>query len=255
MRTPYKACPLCDGTDLAEVATASCSSHPLYHKPLPAVMRWVSCQSCRHVFTDGYFTRHALSILFERANESQRPGDQAEQKRGVWARTVARVAELKSAGSWLDVGFGDGSALFVAAEWGYQAHGVDVRKSVVDEMRALGFSVQQGTLATVTDSFDIVSMFDVLEHTNFPKVELVEAHRVLNLDGLLIVSCPNMGCFAWNALDAEGANPYWGEIEHYHNFTRDRLCRLLAECGFEFVSFNVSERWRLGMEIIARKVS
>lgn len=218
-------------------------------------MFWRTCNTCRHVFTAGYFTQRGLAVLFAESNESQRPGDHAEQKRLVWARTVARVAEIKPQGVWLDVGFGDGSAMFTAAEWGYQVEGVDVRHDVVDGMRSLGFTAHHGTTSDIVGGFDIVSMFDVLEHTPYPAAELARAHELLNPDGLLIVSCPNMGCFAWEVLDAQGVNPYWGEIEHYHNFTRQRLADLLDACGFEVVSFNVSERWRLGMEIIARKVA
>ena len=46
--------------------------------------------------------------------------------------------------------------------------------------------------------------------------------------------------------------PYWAEIEHYHNFDRASLYKLLAECGFEPVSYGVSDRYRCTMEVVAR---
>jgi protein O-GlcNAc transferase len=54
-------------------------------------------------------------------------------------------------------------------------------------------------------------------------------------------------------LRANGVNPYWGEIEHYHNFFRKRLCALLQEHGFKPVEYHISERARVGMEVIAVK--
>jgi hypothetical protein len=54
-------------------------------------------------------------------------------------------------------------------------------------------------------------------------------------------------------LHANGANRYWGEIEHYHNFSRGRLYALLKEHGFQPVEYSVSERHRAGMEVIASK--
>lgn len=254
MRTPYVGCPLCQSEDTVGLVSVDCSGRPQFRRPLPDRMNWCGCNDCGHVFVDGYFTAEALAILFDESNESLRPGDHAEQKRLVWARTVARVAEFKSQGRWCDVGFGDGAAMFTAAEWGYEVEGVDIRKHVVEAMRSLGFTAHHGTTADVTGPFDIVSMFDVLEHTPFPSDELRNARDLLNPGGLIVISCPNMGCFTWDVLDAQQVNPYWGEIEHYHNFTRQRLVDLLDLCGFEFVSFNVSDRWRLGMEIIARKV-
>ena len=48
-------------------------------------------------------------------------------------------------------------------------------------------------------------------------------------------------------------NPYWGELEHYHNFSRDRLFALLDDSGFAVVDYDVSVRYYSCMEIIARK--
>jgi len=72
--------------------------------------------------------------------------------------------------------------------------------------------------------------------------------------GALFVSMPNMDSIVWRALDGTGANPYWGELEHYHNFTRARLVGLLQSQGFKFAEYNISERYRSCMEVIALKV-
>ena len=94
-------------------------------------------------------------------------------------------------------------------------------------------------------------MADVLEHMPYPKVGLEAAHRLLQPGGVLLVSIPNMGSAVWKAMDDGNANPYWGEIEHYHNFDRERLYALLAEGGFEPVRYGVSHRYRACMEVIA----
>ncbi len=100
----------------------------------------------------------------------------------------------------------------------------------------------------------MISLADVLEHMPFPKQGLAAAHRLLQSDGVLFVSMPNYGCMAWHLLDAGNANPYWGELEHFHNFSRARLSALLIEQGFEPVQYAVSERYRVCMELIARRV-
>jgi len=86
-------------------------------------------------------------------------------------------------------------------------------------------------------------------------VGLQAAHRLLQTGGVLLISMPNSGSMVWKALDANNANPYWGEIEHYHNFERDRLYALLAECGFKPVRYGISQRYRVCMEVIAVKVA
>jgi hypothetical protein len=65
---------------------------------------------------------------------------------------------------------------------------------------------------------------------------------------------PNYNSPIWRELDAKNANPYWAELEHFHNFSRERLNKLLRENGFEPVHFGISERYRVCMEVIARRV-
>ena len=99
----------------------------------------------------------------------------------------------------------------------------------------------------------MVSLADVIEHFAFPRQALEHAATLLAPRGLLFVSTPNMDSAVWRALDAQQANPYWGELEHFHNFSRQRLYSLLEEHGFEVVHYSVSERYRVCMEVIARR--
>jgi len=97
-------------------------------------------------------------------------------------------------------------------------------------------------------------MADVLEHMPFPKPALLHAHKLLQKAGVLFVSMPNLDCMAWKLLDKAKKNPYWGELEHYHNFGRQRLYKLLEETGFRPVNYCISERYRLCMEVTALRV-
>ena len=80
------------------------------------------------------------------------------------------------------------------------------------------------------------------------------AHRLLQSKGILFLSMPHFDCPAWRLLDLANANPYWGELEHFHNFSRQRLDSLLREAGFELLSYAVSERYRICMEVTARRL-
>ena len=69
----------------------------------------------------------------------------------------------------------------------------------------------------------------------------------------ITMSLPNIENKLWQTLDQSFNNPYWGELEHYHNFGRSGLYRLLRDTGFEPVGYSVSERYRVGMQILAVK--
>ena len=75
-------------------------------------------------------------------------------------------------------------------------------------------------------------MADVLEHMPFPGEALAAARRLLEDNGRLFVSSPNRETAVWKALDQMQANPYWGELEHFHNFSRAGMVGLLKAHGF-----------------------
>jgi SAM-dependent methyltransferase len=257
-RIPYQACPLCDAPPGREAMVADCTGHELYKPALPARQRWLQCAKCGHVHVDGYFTPEALALVFSATNENQTPGYDVEGQRDLWARVVDSVAAVrgKSAGRWLDIGFGNGALLMTAAEYGFDVAGLDLRSDSVARMRAFGFEAHAIALEDYRPAhpFGVVSMADVLEHMPFPRPALRRVRELLEPAGVLFLSMPNMDATVWRMLTETGANPYWGEIEHYHNFGRRRLYALLEECGFAPVRYGVSNRYRACMEVIARRM-
>jgi SAM-dependent methyltransferase len=251
-RQLYDGCPLC-GAALAHLRDDDCSRHPLYHPAIPRTMRWMQCQRCGHVCTDGYFTSEACDIIFSKTHDRQQPGYDFERQRLAWSRVVSRVANITSEGGWLDVGFGNGSLLFTAQEWGFAAVGLDLRPSSVDTIRQLGVEAYCVDLVEFQPGrpFSVISMADVLEHMPYPLTGLMAARQLMSPGGALFLSMPSFNCPVWRFLDALKSNGYWSELEHYHNFSRARLYDLLREAGFKPVSYDVSDRYPVCMEVIA----
>lgn len=254
-RIPFGKCPLCECPDLADAATGDCSAHPLYHSSLSPLIRWKRCTACAHVFTEGYYTDEASKLIFSRTHEPQEAGADMEQQRFASAHIVEKVLPYVSSGTWLDVGFGNGSLLFTAQEYGFRPLGLDLRAANVRAMAAFGIEAhcQDITELSLQSRCAVISMADVVEHVPYPKAPLRAAHQLLAGAGVLFISMPNMESVLWQTLDRQTANPYWAEIEHYHNFGRSRLYALLREVGFEPLRYGVSERYRACMEVIARK--
>lgn len=254
-RVPFGACPLCDSAALKDCATADCSKHPLYDSSLPADMHWKQCAECAHVFTDGYFSEDTCKQIYSRTNENQQLGFDVERQRHISSRMIEKVLPYVTEGTWLDVGFGNGSLLFTAQEYGFAPVGLDLRPDNARKMATLGIPTYCEDLTNLHLGFKcaVISMADVLEHMPYPKDGLNAAHQLLSDGGVLLLSMPNMDSIVWKVLDQQQVNPYWGEIEHYHNFTRSRLFDLLRETGFEPLRYGVSERYRVSMEVVARK--
>jgi SAM-dependent methyltransferase len=255
-RIAFGKCPLCDSPSLTDSVTGNCAKHPLYHSSLNPVIRWKQCGKCAHVFTDGYFTESVCKLIYSKTNEHQQVGFELEKQRITSSHIVEKVLPYAAEGHWLDVGFGNGSLLFTVQEYGFVPVGLDLRADTVRLMASLGIESHcvDITRFSFKSRFSVISMADVLEHMPYPKNGLKAAHALLADRGVVFISMPNLESAVWQALTANKVNPYWDELEHYHNFSRSRLYALLREFGFEPVRYGISERYRACMEIIARKI-
>ena len=151
-RIRYTACPLCQSTDIRALATVNCTGHAMWREPLEPYISWVECGSCDHVFTEGYFTEAALDhIARQHPRYMQVVGNDIEYHRNISAKMVQRVVEalgLPDDRLWLDIGFGNGSLLMTAKEFGFEVFGIDLRKKNVEDLQELGIPAHHGTLAS-----------------------------------------------------------------------------------------------------------
>jgi SAM-dependent methyltransferase len=254
-RILYASCPLCESTQMVNHAMGHCAHHPSYNAALSPHIQWRQCQTCSHVFTEGYYTQAACQLIFSKTLEHQAVGHNLEHNRLISSRMVEKVLPYAAQGAWLDVGFGNASLLFTAQEYGFTPIGLDLRQSNVEALRSAGVTAHCADLAQVelSQPCAVISMADVLEHIPYPQTALTAAGRLLQPGGALLLSMPNSENAVWRAMDSQNANPYWGEMEHYHNFSRTRLYALLQSHGFEPVRYGISERYRVCMEVVALK--
>ncbi len=108
---------------------------------------------------------------------------------------------------FLDIGCGPGLLLQAAQEKGWDATGVEVSAWAVTEGKKKGLRIFAGPLpeaAFSDDSFDIISMFDVLEHIPYPVQYVREIRRILARTGVVVTETPNVaGFFAKNLYKAD----------------------------------------------------
>jgi len=97
----------------------------------------------------------------------------------------------------------------------------------------------------------VISMADVVEHEAFPLESLRCARELINYPGMLLISMPNASAPLWHSMNAANQNPYRAEINHFHNFTRENLYAALKKTGFRPIHYNISERYRCCMEVLA----
>lgn len=136
----------------------------------------------------------------------------------------------------LDCGCGLGYLQRTFEREGWKTTGVDVSSSAIrtaNESTAGDVAVMDvdGSMAFADESFDVVSMFDVIEHLENPYRTLREIHRVLVPGGIVAIHCPNA-----NAIGRLLSRSTWfGEKDETHKymFTPYSLSFLARRTGFE----------------------
>jgi SAM-dependent methyltransferase len=103
--------------------------------------------------------------------------------------------------------------------------------------RALGDRIMQGffeDLPCPAASFDVVTMWDVLEHVQDPGRAVDKANEVLRTGGVLAINVP--AADSWIARIMGGRWPLLLP-EHLHYFTRRSMSLLLSARGFDALAF------------------
>ncbi len=100
--------------------------------------------------------------------------------------------------SLLDIGCGPGNLLSIANDRGWSATGLEISHWAVETGRKSGLTIIENSLedARFPDaSFDVISMFDVLEHLSEPKGYIAEIFRILRPGGVVVAETPNINGF------------------------------------------------------------
>ena len=91
----------------------------------------------------------------------------------------------------LDIGCGSGEFLALARECGYQVEGVEVSPRGVELARRRGLTVHAGVEALGDATYDVVTLWNVVDFFPRPLEQMREIHRVLAPGGVAVVRAPN----------------------------------------------------------------
>lgn len=247
-------CPLCNADHQVEMESVGCNlcgSHDaevLFHRSdlavgLPGEFRVVCCQSCGLTYVNPRPTVEAISYYYPPSYEPYTLPD-VDSARTPWGRWLRgyhlnkrcrAVSRYRRAGRILDVGCSTGRFLHQIKKWGdWEPYGVELVPEVARQAREqYGLDVIAGTFQEAgypQGFFDLVTMWDLLEHVHDPVSTLQEASRVLEPGGLLVLST-----VLTDALDARLFGRFWIGYEiprHLYVFSKQTLGRMLAQTGF-----------------------
>ncbi|TET64333.1 MAG: class I SAM-dependent methyltransferase [Candidatus Stahlbacteria bacterium] len=118
-----------------------------------------------------------------------------KSKKEIFVSILNNLEHYK--GKILDIGCADGYFLALARERGWEPYGIEISDFLLRKAReSLGSKYVFGVPLKMADFppnyFDVISMWDVLDHLMDPLGELMEIRRILKKKGLLIIRVRNI---------------------------------------------------------------
>jgi 2-polyprenyl-3-methyl-5-hydroxy-6-metoxy-1,4-benzoquinol methylase len=227
----YVICDLCGQDDAQLVYTVRDNNYGF-----PGRFHLVQCRCCGLVYQNprpdsteipSFYPAaryHPFRAIHSRAAAAPHPLQQQRAR---------RLSQRIGAGRVLDVGCGSGLFLLAMREQGWRGLGVEPHTAAAQFARtALQLDVHNGDIFLVeeAEAFDLITLWDVLEHTPSPTEVLGHAHYLLKPGGRVALNLPN-----WDSLERRVFGPGWIALDaprHFYHFGPKTMMRLMVKCGF-----------------------
>lgn len=216
----------------------------------------VQCRHCDHVYTNPRWEAdellHAYADVEDETYVAEHSGRKLTFSRHL--RSLESFSGSPNGRLLLDVGAYTGVFVEIALDNGWQAIGVEPSRWAAGIAQEEGISVLQGTLDSpeLNDRrFDVITMWDVIEHLDDPSAELDKSFHLLKPGGLLAVHTMDIGSPVARIM---GERWPWLMDMHIHYFSRRTLTKFLEKSGFEVVWSGAQGRY-LNLGYLSTRVS
>jgi 2-polyprenyl-3-methyl-5-hydroxy-6-metoxy-1,4-benzoquinol methylase len=236
-----------DQAQTPSVAAFRCTSPGYGNHP-----QIVECRRCGLVYANPRWSPGEILAAYAAVEDdtyvAEREGRELTFSRHLHA--LERLTGPADGRSLLDVGAYIGVFVEVAAANGWDAWGVEPSEWAAAEAQRRGLHVIQGTLDNPKDPqlatrpFDVITMWDVIEHLADPAAVLRQIHARLRPGGWLAVHTMDIDAPIARLM---GARWPWLMDMHLYYFSRHTLAAMLVKCGFDVAWTGAQGRYlRLG---------
>jgi 2-polyprenyl-3-methyl-5-hydroxy-6-metoxy-1,4-benzoquinol methylase len=198
--------------------------------------RHVKCKNCHLVYMNPIEKVSKTNEYYSNAKNSHAPTIRASYLRTAKSQ-IGLVQKYANGTDLLDIGCAQGFFLFSAAQAGYKVKGIEISQDAAEyAKREFGLDVEAKAFEELQfpgNHFDVVALWQVLEHVPYPLAVLREVHRILRPEGLLVVSTPNI-----EGIPSRFLRKKWWDIKrlHINQFSTKTLMDILRNAEFRNIS-------------------
>jgi SAM-dependent methyltransferase len=230
-------CPLCDQEKIGELLEVT--DHFLSQENFELA----KCGNCGMVYTNNPPSPVEIGKYYD-SEEYLSHNDNAKGlislvykgARGymLWRKrkAIEKLSGLKS-GNLLDIGCGTGHFLKEMLKSGWNVNGVEINEDARNQaVLFTGSNILEpsGLNSLSSNSFDVITLWHVLEHFHEPGNYMEEIRRLLKPKGICVVALPNIDSF-----DAIHYGKYWAAYDvprHLWHFSPSTFERFATKSGF-----------------------
>lgn len=166
---------------------------------------------------------------------------------------IKRIRKYKTRGKLLEIGCAYGYFLKNAQKY-YKCFGIDLNPNVTrvtkENTKAKILTGDFLTRKFQKNYFDIICMFDTIEHLKYPERYLKKMYETLKPGGIVVIETGDIG-----SLIAKLQGRSWRLVmlpDHLQYFTKSSLTQLLTNSGFKTKLINTVGFFRTFRQIIYR---
>jgi 2-polyprenyl-3-methyl-5-hydroxy-6-metoxy-1,4-benzoquinol methylase len=222
-----------------------CSSERFAVRVVRDGFQYVTCSECSFVYLNPQLTQQAIEEVYNEEEvrrfffqELLLPHVERDQQVEFEERIqILKQLVTSTSPRLLDVGCAAGNFLHIAQRSGFQGEGLELNELYVDYVRRHRPLIIHRKLLEEMHypeaTFDIVTLWDVLEHLPQPVQTLRSVASVLKRGGVLGLTTINHACLNERLLKERWR--YYMPPDHLCSFTPSLLERMLKQTGFRIV--------------------